>query len=247
MFIDLEGVINARELGGIKTADGKSVRSQRLFRTGELEKATDRDLQRLCSEWNIRCVVDFRDPGEAEERPDRDVPGAICISYPALPPMEQPKDQIKNAPPPDADKMFPKIYRDLAESDAAIKAYRGFFEVLLSYDGAPILWHCRQGKDRTGIAAILLLTALGVPMEQCIREYLLTNDYMQPRVEKYRAMETVSWKREMMELISFVREDWLGEYIQVVNKRFGGLENYLRDVLLLSDENKKKLRAFYLE
>lgn len=247
MFIDFEGIINVRELGGQITADGKRVRNNLLFRTGELEKATESDICRLTQEFKISCIIDFRDPGEARERPDREVPGADYICYPALPPMEQPKDRIKNGPLPDAEEMFPRIYRDLAESEEAIGAYRSFFKTLLAAQGAPVLWHCRQGKDRTGIAAILLLTALGVSREACIQEYLLTNEHMLPRYKMYLTMETETWKRDMMKLISFVREDWLDEYLHIVDERFGGLERYLRDVLLVSDEDKEKLRRYYLE
>lgn len=247
MFIDFEGIINVRELGGIKAADGKAVRRNRLLRSGELEKATEKDLVRLSQEFGIRYIIDLRDPREARERPDRNVEGAVLACYPALPPMEQPKDRIKDGPPPDVENMFPKIYRELSESGAAIQAYRDFFKTLLAAGGAPVLWHCRQGKDRTGIAAILLLTALGVSREECIREYLLTNEHMLPRYEKYAAMEASQWKRDMMKLISFVREDWLAEYLHIVDERFGGLENYLRDILLVSDEDKERLRSFYLE
>lgn len=247
MFIDFEGIINVRELGGQITADGKTVRKNVLFRTGELEKASKEDIRRLAQDFKISSIIDFRDPGEARERPDKEVPGADYVCYPALPPMEQPKDRIKDGPPPDAEKMFPRIYRDLAESEEAIRAYRGFFKTLLTGMGAPVLWHCRQGKDRTGIAAILLLTAFGVSREDCIREYLLTNEYMRPRYEKYRSIEPEAWKRDMMKLISFVREDWLAEYLRIVDNRFGGLENYLRDVLLVSDEDKERLRTYYLE
>lgn len=247
MFIDFDGIINFRDLGGIKTTEGRTVHKKCLYRCGELEKASDRDMQRLAQELKIRCVIDFRDPREAEERPDRDVAGAVYRNFPALPPMVQPKDRMKQGSAPDMENIFPGIYRDLAESRESIAAYQNFFRLLLSAEGAPLLWHCRQGKDRTGIAAILLLTALGVSREDCIREYLLTNDYMQPRYELYCRQESDPWKRRMMELITFVREDWLAEYLQIVDERFGGPENYLREVIGLSGDMRQRLKDTYLE
>lgn len=247
MFINFEGIINARELGGIAAADGRRIKKNCLLRCGELEKATQSDIRKLSEEFSVRHIVDLRDPLEAEDRPDQAIPGAAYVSFPALPPMEQPKDRIKNGPPPDVTDMFPRIYRELAESDAAINAYRRFFRLLVEGGGAPVLWHCRQGKDRTGIAAILLLTVLGVSREECIREYLLTNQFMQRRFEQYLQKESEPWKIEMMKLISFVREDWLEEYLHIADERFGGLESYLRDILLVSDEDKKKLQTYYLK
>jgi len=247
MFIDFQGIINARELGGMTSEDGRKVKKNCLLRCGELEKATDEDIRRLQEAFGIRYIIDLRDPLEAEERPDRDVPGAVYVSLPALPPMEQPKDRIKNGPQSDIMDMFPQIYRELAESPESIAAYRRFIRLLVEGEGAPVLWHCRQGKDRTGIAAILLLHLLGVPREECIREYLLTNRFMQPRFDAYLSKEKEAWKIDMMKLISFVREDWLAEYWTIIDERFGGLDNYLQDILLITEEDRSKLRSYYLE
>ena len=247
MFYQMDEIINFRDLGGLVTKDGARVRPGCLFRCGELEKATERDLERLKNEFGIRTLIDFRDPGEARERPDRLPEGARLYSFPALPPMQQPKDRMKDGLPPDAEEIFPRIYRQLAESVESIEAYRAFFRCILVEGAAPLLWHCRQGKDRTGVAAILLLTALGVSRADCVREYLLTNDFMRPRVEAYRQKESTPWKIRMMEIISFVREDWLNEYFRSVDEKFGGTEAYLRNVMLLTEGDIETLRHLYLE
>lgn len=54
----------------------------------------------------------------------------------------------------------------------AKKQYKKFFETLLSSNGEPVLYHCSAGKDRTGLATALLLSALGVPREVIIDDYL---------------------------------------------------------------------------
>ena len=68
-------------------------------------------------------------------------------------------------------KLLLKTYQDLVTTEEGIKAYQNFFKTLLEYDGA-ILWHCSQGKDRAGLAAFFLEYILGVPMEECIKDYL---------------------------------------------------------------------------
>ncbi len=246
MFFELDGIINFRDLRDIKAADGKQVRGGCLFRSGELFKASERDISRLQEEFSLRHIIDFRSPDEAQERPNRAICGAKMHLLPALPPMIQPKDRMKDGPPPDADKIFPRIYRQLAETDAAQAAYRRFFDIVLAAEGAPLLWHCRQGKDRTGIAAILLLSALGVSHEDCIAEYRLTNEFMQPVYDAYCEKESVPWKREMMRIISFVYEDWLAEYFRCLDENYGGMARYLRDVLNLNDTKLEKLKSFYL-
>lgn len=247
MFFDLDGIINFRDLGGMMTEDGRRIKENMLFRCGELEKASEEDIRCLSVDFGIRTIIDFRDPDEQAERPDPSVPGARYINIPALPPMIQPKERMKEAPPPEAMEIFPRIYRQLAESEESIKAYRQFFRLILEENASPVLWHCRQGKDRTGVAAILLMTALGVSMKDCVAEYLLTNDYMAPRVEAYRRTETVSWKIQVMDVISFVREPWLNEYLAIADARHGGLKNYLKEILGLKNGDMETLRRLYLE
>src|SRR5436309_1967722 len=55
--------------------------------------------------------------------------------------------------------------------------FRRMFSELLA-GRAPLVFNCTAGKDRTGVAAALLLTALGVPRESVVQDYLLTNRYM---------------------------------------------------------------------
>ena len=66
------------------------------------------------------------------------------------------------------------------------KAYRHFFDVLLenSDEGRSVLFHCSAGKDRTGMGAVYLLTALGVDEATIRRDYLASNKYLAPWQEK---------------------------------------------------------------
>ena len=57
--------------------------------------------------------------------------------------------------------------------DEAVKAYKQFFDILLDQEEGAILWHCSEGKDRTGLASLLILHALGVPPETIMEDYLL--------------------------------------------------------------------------
>jgi hypothetical protein len=53
-------------------------------------------------------------------------------------------------------------------------AYRALFGYLKA-GAVPLVFNCAAGKDRAGTAAALLLTALGVPREIVVEDYLLTN------------------------------------------------------------------------
>lgn len=149
MFLDFEKIENVRDLGGMLRLDGTRIRPGVLYRTGKLEHATDADIARL-TELGIRYVIDFRDAGEIATAPDRAIPGAEYHSIPALPnlaenfrPIDDPTYTAQ-----DVHDDFRRIYRYLAQSPESIGAYGEFFRILLASDGAPVLWHCTQGKDR---------------------------------------------------------------------------------------------------
>ncbi len=180
MTLTFEGIENVRELGGLERADGAAVRQGVLFRTGKLSEATDGDIERL-KDIGLCAVMDFRDIGESRRSPDREVPGAVYYHLPALPDLgklftKSPRDESYT--PQEVHNEFHSLYRYLALSPESHEAYARFFEILLASEGRPVLWHCTQGKDRTGVAAMLLLTALGFERETILREYMLTNEYM---------------------------------------------------------------------
>ena len=247
MFYTFDNIANFRELGGIPTVDGHRVRSGLLFRCGELHKASDADIARLSEGFHVSKIIDFRDTKETEIRTDREVPGAEYISIPALPPMpaepmSMMKDEHPLIPPQE---MFPYVYRQLASSLESEVAYRAFFDQLLHNDGKPVLWHCKQGKDRTGVAAILLLTALGVRREEWMRDYMLTNEYMTRRYEEKYASLSDEQEKEFRKIIMFVREDWLGQYLDIVEEK-GGLLAFLHNQIGVTDAEIEQLKAMYL-
>ena len=75
-FIGLTGVKNARELGGIPAAGGKTVRKGLLLRTGALCDATEEDRRILAQDYRLAWVADFRTLKEANARPDPAFRGA---------------------------------------------------------------------------------------------------------------------------------------------------------------------------
>ena len=72
MFMEFQGIENARQLGGLTREDGARIRQGVLLRTGMLEKATDEDIRRL-EELGLAHIIDFRDIREVEEHPDRPI------------------------------------------------------------------------------------------------------------------------------------------------------------------------------
>lgn len=246
MFINFEGIMNARDLGALPTQQGGSVLPGRLLRTARLHEATDGDLARL-SRLGLRCIFDFRDPSETQRQPDRVPAGAQLLYLPVLPQMPDITPDAVRFTEEGRMEMFRGMYRTMACSDASAAAYGGFFRTLLSMDGAPVLWHCTQGKDRTGIAAALLLTALGVPEEEIRRDYFLTNEYMRGEYAKLAASGISETDLKLLKIVFFVWPQCFDGYLDAVRQAHGSLMGYLHERLGLTDGDVRTLRELYTQ
>ncbi len=245
MWIGFDGIVNARDLGGIPAAGGKRVKAGRLLRGAGLERASDADVARLHDEFRLRHVIDLRDPGECEAHPNRAVPGAQAHNYPALPQLI--REGPQKTAEPDFRALFRVIYEDLAASEVTAAAYRALFRVLLDCPDGAVYFHCTQGKDRTGVAALLILTALGVEEEETIKDYFLSNDGLRPVLEASEAAGAPAWSRETRERLFYVFPENLNVFLEGVSRTWGGLDGYLRGALGLTEAELGQLRRDYLE
>jgi protein tyrosine/serine phosphatase len=203
-LLPIAGAYNLRDLGGYTTTDGKTVKSGKLIRSGDLNMLTSRDQNYLFSTLGVKYVVDFRGwkartdganatLSEQAAAPDR-VPsvGVTSVKIPTA--IEESlmigsySDIIQDgtATPDTVIQKMKDGYANLLTAaslnDSARTQYRAFFDTLLASSGDPVLFHCSAGKDRTGIATMLLLAALGLDKETIIRDYLLSAPYV---AEKY--------------------------------------------------------------
>ena len=246
MDISFESILNARELGGIPTEDGRRVKPNLLFRTAGLGKATDADVAKLAG-YGVKAIFDLRDEYEYARIADRPVPGARHIHLIPLP-MEEaggPTAEIRRDTfLADPAAFFPGIYRYMALHSAP--AYEKFFAELLSLQGAPVLWHCTQGKDRTGLAALLLLTVLNVSRERIVADYLYSNVAFEAEYAE-KSPSLTPFERDAYRYIFFVREENLLLYLRLVEEQFGSLDQYIRQALHVSDADRARLQAWYLD
>ena len=248
MFLDFEGIENVRDLGGMLRVDGAKIRPGLLLRTGRLGKATDADVARL-TDMGLAAIVDFRDESEVHRSPDRDVPGAAYHNLPALPNLA---DNFRPVDDPtytaaEVHKDFRRIYRILAQSNESQEAYAAFFRILLASEGRPVLWHCTQGKDRTGVAALLLLTALGIDETTIYRDYLLTNEFTQATLDAFDDMEDPPFTRDIAREVFLVFEDNLRLCQNCIELEYGSVMNYLELALGVGPDEIETLERYYLE
>jgi protein-tyrosine phosphatase len=176
--LPLAGGQNFRDLGGYSTCDGRRVKWGRVFRSGSLSRLTPADFDYL-SGLRIRTICDLRSTGERRSEPNKWYQVAN-IGYWARE-YDVGFGELRKllasglSTPEDARAAMLTGYRQLPFDHAV--AYRELFARLAAGE-VPLVVNCSAGKDRAGTAAALILSALGVPREAVIEDYLLTDEVL---------------------------------------------------------------------
>ena len=132
------------------------------------------------------------------------------------------------------------------------KAYRAFFDALFRLEpGRAVLWHCADGKDRTGCAAMLLLFALGSSRETVMEDYLLTNVYNAQKLDAVRQkVAALNFEAKKLDTLMFVSggviKSYMDHAIGTLEERYGSVTGYLKQELGIGDPELEALRAKFL-
>ncbi|RVU71041.1 MULTISPECIES: tyrosine-protein phosphatase [Lactobacillus] len=249
---------NFRELGGYTTLSNKKIKTHKLLRTGNLADLSPFDLDYL-KDYGVKYIVDFRSTAEVTKQPDRVPEGAHYEFNPVfsedLTNSSKSINDLDNQSKDDADFGFNHMlyaYEDMVKSKSAQVAYRKFFDYLLKNDqkDEALVFHCTAGKDRTGFGAMLILTALGVPLRTIKADYLLTNVTTKDFVDGMVAREKAQGKNEntlqSIRDIQSVHAGYLDHTIKIMTDDYGSINNYLREVMKLSSSDIMDLRRIYL-
>lgn len=241
--VPLEGTSNFRDLGGYRASDGRTVKWRMLYRSGGLSRLTDGDVKEV-SRLNIRLVCDFRGPEERSAAPSR-LPRAnppevldLGISAQAAAAAVKLLGKANVAESTMADKIT-NAYRSYPRQHSP--QYAALFERLAAPESYPLVFHCAAGKDRTGFAAAMILSALGVPVETIFEDYLLTNECWPTTGLFAREIDAAT-----KALVS-ARREYLQAALDTIDEAHGSVAAYLRDALGLSDESRNRLCGVLLE
>jgi protein-tyrosine phosphatase len=254
-LLPLQGGRNFRDLGGYRTVDGRMVRWGRLYRSGSMAHLTEADYGYL-GQLGIRVICDFRTSAERATEPTNwpaaSAPRTFSRDY------ANPTGSFLGAASgggPTATSvhgLMINLYRAMPYDHAA--SYRRMFAELVA-GHTPLAFNCSAGKDRTGVAAGLLLTVLGVPHDQVLADYALTDklvDYAaltsntgRPPPAGFEAIARLSPEVRA----PLLRSDpaYLQAALDAVKEREGSVSNFIRDRLGVSTADVMTLRALYLK
>ena len=269
----LQGLCNTRDLGGIRSEDGRHIKAHRLIRSGALFSSTKEDRKILLSEYNLKTIVDFRTEAEKNLKPDPDMKGITYINNPIL---EEETLGITREKEGTGDgntvekELIAKIqmtggtplgymnenYKNLITNPYSRCQNRKFFDILLNHKEGAVLWHCTAGKDRVGVGTILLLSALSVPREQIIADYMKVNDFNKEEVDKLMSdlmsrpdicKQPDRKELEAIRLLFTVDRSYADVIFETMEQEHGSTDVFLREEMGLTDEKRKYLKDKYLE
>lgn len=237
----LQGASNFRDIGGHTGLDGRRVRHGRVYRSDHLAGLTDDD-HRALAPLRITHSLDFRGVSERAALPSA-LPGVPSVSL-AIEPTVVVRVQAllsRGRVPSEAETvaLMCETYRGFASD--AVPTYARFFRHLLD-EPTPVVFHCTAGKDRTGFAAALLLSALGVSREAVLEDYLLTN-----RLYRRSPLVDTSGPVHVMNVLWQVQPAFLDAAFDTVERDFGGMDRYLASAMGLGPRELAQLRERLLE
>ena len=266
-FIPFDAIENARELGGLPAAGGRTVRQGLLLRSGNLSRATDADEERLLRNFNLTEVVDFRFPAEAAKDPDRVIPGVRYTSLSTLPQRmidgfsqgrvgdEQPTNEqfaatlVHYATDPQAQELARQLYPTILTDPLSQQYYGQFLRIVLDAEGG-VLWHCSQGKDRAGLAAAFVLAALGADRETIVADFDLSNTgFATPLAMLSQKVRQMGGDEQALKFIGAmvgVSTENFSHGLDLIDAQYGSLTSYLAGPLGFGPASQQRLREKYL-
>ena len=234
------GQRNCADMGGIVTTDGRTVKWGKIYRSGVLSELTDDDVAYMAG-LKLNAIIDFRFPEEKEKEIDRFPSGVDTISIPIADGSYDRKTILQWLKLKDKeafDTMLIHVNKVLVTQEQ--ERYAEFFDHL--ENGGTYLFHCTKGKDRAGFAAAMFLSALGVDRETVIDNYLKSNEYLSPVTEAtINMVSSMNLDGELLRPILGVRPEYIQAAFDIIDKEYGGVDNYLRYNLKVDIEKLKEL------
>lgn len=265
--LQIDGVINFRDLGGYIGQDRREVKWGKVFRSAQMDRMSADGIETMAA-LGIKAVVDLRFSDESEKSPTikEAVPDAEMLSW-----HDEFQDDggnrasaMKMSWKDSLDSLDPKQVREAMRVNYPQKLYshRAIYRAMLlrlAQGQTPLVFHCAAGKDRTGVAAALILSLLGVSDQQIVEDYLLTQQEVGNLLDSWLAagaagndnhadfqQRLMSLPREVVQPVFDADQAYIETLLDYVNDQYSGFENYAQQTLKLQDSDIDELRASLL-
>jgi len=256
--IHMDNIANARDLGGYRMKDGRRVRRGLLLRGGSLYLASKRDIQRLEDEFHTKFIFDFRSDGEVKHQPDKELRGAKYMQLPTMDPYNGKRAQeifkeshnisiedlvVKSAPLPMTQDYCRTIYTNMVSNEYSQLQYATLLQSIAQLEEGAVYLHCSQGKDRTGLGAALILAALGADRETIIEDFAISDEFYSDLVKQTDSRVNTPEEKKVIRTLLGVSVDYFIDSLDLIDQMYGSMDDYLKEMLVLTDSEIEKLRS----
>jgi protein-tyrosine phosphatase len=221
--VDLQGAYNVRDLGGLRTRDGRRTRHGVIYRGDSLDGITPADASILFEKLGIGSIVDLRTEAETEL-------SGLVFPVPRYRYSVLAEGRLGKEPFPSDDPVeLAKVY--LSNLEGGRSAAKGTFDVIAAnlQAGVATLFHCAAGRDRTGVIAALLLGLVGVTDGQIAMDYVQSNRNAR-RVTKKLAENPLYANHEAhMREVILLREQTILGFMRLLREQAGGPRQFSLD------------------
>ena len=247
-WLELEGAVNARDVGGLPTEEGRRIADRTLLRSDNLQGLTHADVKTLVGDFGLSTVVDLRSTHEVKA----EGPGPLTavgtvrhVHHSMLPERGEATDAA-------ADTLFISREERIARfpGDPMCALYLGYLEdrpenvvgALRSIGESPgaAIVHCAAGKDRTGVVIAMSLTVAGARRDAVIADYAASGNRIAAILERLRASSTYAGdlsKRPDPDAHR-PRAETMAHFLEQVDELHGGVLTWLADHGFGDDEAK---------
>ncbi|WP_320836628.1 tyrosine-protein phosphatase [Zhongshania sp.] len=253
--LPFDNMHNFRELGGFKSATGLCVKWGMVYRADKISGLSDQD-QLYLERLKLRKIVDFRSDEERSESP-HSILATSNIIIEALPITVDAAQiekvtarlQQEDVTAEDMAQFLIEANREMIERFAPV--YKQWFHSLLDDSSYPQVFHCTAGKDRTGLAAALLLRILGVSADDVMNDYLATNTFTRERIERIvhhiNEMTMHQVNEDVVRVLFKVQSRFLNEAYKSIDEHYGNFASFVEIGLGFGEAECGRLRELLLE
>ncbi|WP_346433846.1 tyrosine-protein phosphatase [Nonomuraea composti] len=240
-WIDLEGAVNARDLGGLPTRDGGRTRRGQIFRADNLQGLTPADVELLVGELRLRHVVDLRSNAEVALEGPGPLTRVPEVRHHHLTLFaEGGRHTDVEADTIDGDRVLPWAERVIDEELRVTGFYFGYLRdrpdsvvaalrAMALADGASLV-HCAAGKDRTGVLCALALEIAGATREAIVEDYVATGERLELILKRLRGSATYRDDLDSRPADDHMpRARYIEQFLGVLDDRFGGPLGWLAE------------------
>lgn len=254
-LVKLKYVKNFRDLGGVKTVDGRTVKQKMLYRGATLKKLTEKDIKLLKDEYKLSTIIDLRTKKEAEEQPDISVEGVNYIHMPVLTEAAVGVSHEKKVHSFSSLKLMPPMqdmYVNMVKGETLNNVVNIMKKVLsLKDEEYAVLFHCTVGKDRTGILAALILSFLGVDRDTIVCDYLISNRFTRTKAFfVYVLLLIIKFNHKFAKKIRFsllAKQIFIDAALDTLEHDFGSMKTFFQTKLAYTPEEEEKIKERFLE